>query len=580
MKYIYLIIFIVLLFFSSILFAQTDNQHQKDSLLQVIENSKGEEKLQAYFKYCKLPFNPGKDDLNTYLGVLDRFINEAHRQGNNSIKGDAIKEKIVKMYNFGEKEDLLKLVDDYLVFFSEQEQWDNYYFAYHAMIETYIFQKKYIKASQISKKIYEQAKMQNNISGMETVSYLLGLIYSNTTQIEKARESFTETVTLSEDPNRLTNARRMAYEHLCRILLQEKEYKEALERVDELTILYNNFFKINPDALANKIFAYVICFQFKAEAYNGLDDYDKAEHYCKMAEEIAPNDPRAMSCIYYTRAKVAEKQSLFQKSLDYYEKAEQFYLKLHAKVPSIVLTDKARVLCKIGRGNEAYPLFEGAIETNNETGMALLNSQVEELRTVYDVDKHISEKERNRNYFLLASAVCILLIIALGIWIYYNRLVVRKNKTLAIQIKELQIQQDKLETDLLNKTTFDIHESGEYDDLCPESRKNELCIAIRDIILKDKIYRDSTLTRDMLIERLGTNKNIFIDAFQFCFGMSFPEFINNLRLKDAITLLENSDLSIEQISEKVGFGSLRTFQRQFQNKYNMTPKEYQKASIK
>lgn len=151
---------------------------------------------------------------------------------------------------------------------------------------------------------------------------------------------------------------------------------------------------------------------------------------------------------------------------------------------------------------------------------------------------------------------------------------------MAGQIKVLQAQQEKLETDLLNKTTFEIPESEANDDICPESRKNELCITIRDIILKDKAYRDSALTRDLLIERLGTSKNIFIEAFQYCFGMAFPEFINNLRLKDAITLLENSDLSMEDISQKVGFGSLRTFQCQFQYKYNMTPKEYRKALIK
>ncbi|MDR1091751.1 MAG: AraC family transcriptional regulator [Prevotella sp.] len=228
---------------------------------------------------------------------------------------------------------------------------------------------------------------------------------------------------------------------------------------------------------------------------------------------------------------------------------------------------------------DSYETFYAAYLKNDSLQNVQRLKMIDELTTQYEVDKHIAEKERNRNYFLFASGGCILLAIVLGVWIYYSRKIAKKNKTLAAQIKELQEQQEKTEAELLSKTTFEI-ENDPDDDLCPESRKNELCIAIRDIILKDKAYRDSTLTRDLLVERLGTNKNIFIDAFQYCFGMPFPEFINNLRLKDAITLLEDSDLSMDEISQRVGFGSLRTFQRQFQNKYNMTPKEYRKALTK
>jgi AraC-like DNA-binding protein len=116
------------------------------------------------------------------------------------------------------------------------------------------------------------------------------------------------------------------------------------------------------------------------------------------------------------------------------------------------------------------------------------------------------------------------------------------------------------------------------DGFCPESRHDKLCLAISDLLLKDRIYRNPTLTRDNLVERLGTNKDLFIDAFQHCFDMSFPDCINKLRLEDSVILLEQSDLSMEEISGKVGFGTDRTFRRRFQGKYNMSPKDYRKLS--
>ena len=178
--------------------------------------------------------------------------------------------------------------------------------------------------------------------------------------------------------------------------------------------------------------------------------------------------------------------------------------------------------------------------------------------------------------------LCLLPATALGIWIYYNRKITKKNRVLVQQIRELTAQQELRDAELPNKTSFMNEEYlspvWENDDgFCPESRKDKLCVAIRDFILHDKAYRNPAISRGYVIEHLGTNRELFVEAFMYCFGVSFSAYISRLRLKDAVTLLEQSDLSIEDISEKTGFGSLRTFQRQFRTKYNMSPKEYRKS---
>jgi len=83
-----------------------------------------------------------------------------------------------------------------------------------------------------------------------------------------------------------------------------------------------------------------------------------------------------------------------------------------------------------------------------------------------------------------------------------------------------------------------------------------------------------------MVQRMGTNRELFIEAFLFCFKMSFPDYVNSLRLKDAVALLEQSDPSIEDISHQTGFGTIRTFRWQFQAKYNITPKDYRKSAGK
>ena len=85
------------------------------------------------------------------------------------------------------------------------------------------------------------------------------------------------------------------------------------------------------------------------------------------------------------------------------------------------------------------------------------------------------------------------------------------------------------------------------------------------------------ISRDKMIEHLGTNSRYFDEAMQSCFKMSWQEYVNHLRLKEAMHYLEKNDLTIEEISEMVGFGTLRTFQRQFLEKYDMSPKDFRKT---
>jgi AraC-like DNA-binding protein len=239
---------------------------------------------------------------------------------------------------------------------------------------------------------------------------------------------------------------------------------------------------------------------------------------------------------------------------------------------------KAAVLADMGRAKEAFNLANEAILLKDTLNRMEYNKQLDGLRTQYEVDRHIDEKERTRAYLFFALVGCGLLSAALGIWVYYGRKIQRKNHGLAGQIRELIALQEVREAELLNKTSFVGEAYAADDGLCPESRLDKLCNTIRDLILKDKAYRNPSLTRDSLVERLGTNRELFIEAFMYCFGMSFPEYINSLRLKDAVTLLQQSDLSIEAISEKTGFGTLRTFQRQFLKKYNLSPKDFRKAA--
>ena len=63
-------------------------------------------------------------------------------------------------------------------------------------------------------------------------------------------------------------------------------------------------------------------------------------------------------------------------------------------------------------------------------------------------------------------------------------------------------------------------------------------------------------------------------------GLSFSTYLNSLRINEACDLLEDTDKKIADISEEVGFGSIRSFNRTFSTTMNMSPLQYRNQFIK
>lgn len=57
-------------------------------------------------------------------------------------------------------------------------------------------------------------------------------------------------------------------------------------------------------------------------------------------------------------------------------------------------------------------------------------------------------------------------------------------------------------------------------------------------------------------------------------GLSYKKYVNEKRYIQALKYLESSDLSIKQISYKIGYKSCSTFCMEFKRKYGITPSGY------
>jgi AraC-like DNA-binding protein len=70
----------------------------------------------------------------------------------------------------------------------------------------------------------------------------------------------------------------------------------------------------------------------------------------------------------------------------------------------------------------------------------------------------------------------------------------------------------------------------------------------------------------------------FYTYFRAKVGITFTEWLRQVRVKKAMELIKASDFSITEVAYEVGFGDLRTFERAFKKHTLMTPIEFKKSA--
>ncbi len=122
-----------------------------------------------------------------------------------------------------------------------------------------------------------------------------------------------------------------------------------------------------------------------------------------------------------------------------------------------------------------------------------------------------------------------------------------------------------------------VHISGERSgELSPE----ELGIALKveRFLNFDKVYQEITYSRTDLARECGVSESVMSRIINSYFKKSFPQLMNEHRIRDAKQLLLETDASVHVIAGDVGFNSLASFNRVFKKMTGNTPSDYRKTA--
>lgn len=85
------------------------------------------------------------------------------------------------------------------------------------------------------------------------------------------------------------------------------------------------------------------------------------------------------------------------------------------------------------------------------------------------------------------------------------------------------------------------------------------------------------MTLSSAAKALGVNKYYLSRVFSEKFQVSFPDYINQMRVHHAADLIRQTKLPFIDVAFQSGFNSQRSFNRAFAKYLHMTPKEYRKT---
>ncbi|MFD0618693.1 helix-turn-helix domain-containing protein [Paenibacillus sp. GCM10027629] len=106
-----------------------------------------------------------------------------------------------------------------------------------------------------------------------------------------------------------------------------------------------------------------------------------------------------------------------------------------------------------------------------------------------------------------------------------------------------------------------------------KTQSNRILIeTIKEII--EEQYEDANLSLSSVASTMKLSSAHVSKQFRQQESMSVSEYINEVRLRNALALLENNDYSISRIMDMVGYSNESYFFKLFKKKFGTTPKEY------
>ncbi|NDW13566.1 AraC family transcriptional regulator [Bacteroides sp. 214] len=555
--------------------AQTDAiQAQRDSLIGRLPETEGQEKLNTYLE-LSLNLYYYEPDIKVALPYFDDYQDEARNQKNLETEIMLKQYVIGLLFNHRAYEELIARAPGYMQFVAEHKSWIHYFNIANTLSQAYYRMEKHEETITLLKEVRRMAEQATEFAeAIPLMSLMMGNAYTRMERYEEAEQFYHEGMDAFTSDMPPSDCKFQLYKAISEIYIVSDRFEEDLELLDKWKKDLDLYHQQYRHSMSYDMWLY----QQYIRLYGDMKQFDKMEHYCDLMEQLNSNDYVIQHTLYEYRCRMAMHREDWANMLKYAQKAyEVATITKQSSGVRVFKRMEAQAYIGLGMREEAVKAVEQFSEISDSIYADYYGMQLDELRTQYEVERHVMEKEQIKNLFLFALSACILLAIALGIWIYYSRSILRKNRGLYLKIKE----QDRLADQLNTITTqySSMMKDNISGDMPGNSQQRKLVEQLREYLYEERRFAKSDIDRMDIVSAISTNKTYLFEAVKAVTGQSLLEYINFIRAEEAKKMLEESPrLTVESISIQCGFNSTRTFYRFFRQHYNLSPNEYKRAA--
>lgn len=472
---------------------------------------------------------------------------------------------------------LVRETDSIFSFFSKARQYDYYFILYNLCITRWFSNREYDQVEKAITRMFEKAREFGQPIGMAMAFRVQGQTYYKLRFYDRAFTAFEKGLQTCPSYKESLNAF-STVQSLCEWQMMTCLKQEALQALEELSDYYAEMvdywsaqgWKDNSGHFMATRYAFQAISRLKA------GDMSTAQTYLQLAEAcILPHFPaRAYEHFYEARI-------LYNKQTGEYGKAlsdVNILLDAHQGYFPFYLDDilaKAEILTLGGHEEESVSFYEKYIAAADSIAHEEISYQLEELKVRYEVEKGQLESQQKTRLLGLSWVILFLITLALIIYITYAYKLRANKRLLVARLQEYDkwAKTPQLWFLAANKEVQEKRE--EKTSAISKDSDSDVIERLKKYMMDERPFLNPALQRKDMAQYLQINERVLASLIRETFDQSVLEYITSYRLEYACHLLSaNESLPLKDIAQQCGFGTLRTFQRLFHDRYGMPPSQY------
>ncbi len=394
----------------------------------------------------------------TFIQYEEQLLQEAILQKNIKYQCIAMHNHVIYYYNHNDKEQVQEWMKRLSEIAPRNGEYELYFDAKQWLIELYFLREEMEMGIYEAQKMETEAIQQNNPHEQMVANLCLLSGYISTLQFDQALKVADKAYSLLA-PKASPLIRANTLMRIISVYTFMKEDEKLGKALSELQQAYDEIDPTLQNAYSNiSMFIaanYVIYYLHKKEPEQALIQLDTMEHYYDPSFYLSYKIERFTA---YTE---------FYKYNKEYNKAlaacDSIILLVKDQYPSVVTAQnikKADILMAAGRMSEALPLYKKAIAENDSINLSVSRKQMEQIQSIYDVEKLLLEKEqlKSTHQMIILFVIGIMLILSAGFTFrfYRARRVLRRSEHETREATRITEETNEIKSRFLSNMSYNI----------------------------------------------------------------------------------------------------------------------------